>query len=210
MLLLCSRQAGKSALAGALAVRTALAKPRALVLLLSRSERQAGELFADKVLPLYGALGRPAGVAKESALQLTLGNGSRIVTLPGKEETIRVYSGVDLLVIDEAARVPDALYKSVRPMLAVSRGRLIALSSAYAKVGWFYEAFTGSRPWHRTKITAEQCPRISPEFLAEEREELGERWWLMEYFCVFGELVDAVFRQEDIDAALSDEVRPWG
>ncbi len=37
---------------------------------------------------------------------------------------MRGYAGVDLLVIDEAARVPDELYRSVRPMLAVSNGRL--------------------------------------------------------------------------------------
>jgi hypothetical protein len=30
--------------------------------------------------------------------------------------------GVDLLVIDEAAQVPDDPYRAVRPMLAVSNG----------------------------------------------------------------------------------------
>jgi hypothetical protein len=32
---------------------------------------------------------------------------------------------VQLLIIDEAARVPDALYRTVRPMLATSGGRLV-------------------------------------------------------------------------------------
>lgn len=46
----------------------------------------------------------------ESALRLELQNGSRIISLPGKEQTVRGFSGVRLLAIDEAARVPDELY----------------------------------------------------------------------------------------------------
>ena len=113
-----------------------------------------------------------------------------------------------MLVIDEAARVPDDLYRAVRPMLAVSRGRLVCLSSAYAKAGWFYETWTGDEAWHRVKITADQCPRITPEFLAEERQALGARWFNMEYMGEFGELVDAVFSMGDIEAALKDDVEP--
>jgi hypothetical protein len=143
-------------------------------------------------------------------LQLTLANGSRIVSLPGEEGTVRGYSGVRLLVIDEAARVPDALYYSVRPMLAVSRGALIALSSAWAKQGWFYSAWHSQERWQRVKIDAHQCPRISPAFLEEERQALGERWYSMEYLCQFGEMADAVFADADIRAAASagDDVMP--
>jgi hypothetical protein len=79
----------------------------------------------------------------ESALQLELENGSRIVSLPGKEGTIRGYPGARLLAIDEAAWVPDDLYLAVRPMLAVSDGRLVALSTPHGTRGWFYEAWRG-------------------------------------------------------------------
>src|SRR3984893_6156198 len=58
-LMLCSRQAGKSLLAAALALRSAFVEEPALVLLLSPTLRQSGELFRDKVLPLYKGLGRP-------------------------------------------------------------------------------------------------------------------------------------------------------
>src|SRR5437660_244432 len=78
MLLNCSRQSGKSLVAAALAVREALLRPGALVLLLSPTQRQSGELFRDKVLRLYNALGRPVETTQESALQFTLANGSRI------------------------------------------------------------------------------------------------------------------------------------
>jgi hypothetical protein len=206
--MLCSRQSGKSQTAAALALRAALLEAPALVLLLSPTLRQSGELFRDKVLPLWRALGCPYHGRPPSQLALELSNGSRIISLPGEEGTIRGYSGVRLLAIDEAARVPDSLYFAVRPMLAVSRGRLVCLSSAYAKLGWFYEAWTGTEPWRRVKVTAPDCPRITPAFLDEERRALGARWFAMEYLCEFGDLVDAVFRVEDITAAVSADVRP--
>ncbi len=109
----------------------------------------------------------------ESALRLELANGSRLVSLPGTERTVRGYSGVALLVIDEAARVSDALYYSVRPMLAVSGGALLALTTPDGKRGWFYEAWSGAEPWRRVEVKARDCPRISPEFLREERRVLG-------------------------------------
>jgi hypothetical protein len=207
-LLLCSRHAGKSLTAAALALRTALLEAPALVLLLSPTERQSGELFKDKVLRLYNALGRPVPAVQESAVRLTLANGSRVLALPGKEESVRCYSSVALLVVDEASRVVDSLYRSIRPMLAVSRGRLAALSTPFGKRGWFYEAWAGAQAWDRVRIRADECPRITPEFLAEERRALGERWYRQEYECSFEDTIDALFSSEDIAAALNCDVQP--
>jgi hypothetical protein len=208
VLMLCSRQSGKSQVAAALALQTAFSEPGALILLLSPTQRQSGELFQAKVLPLYEALRRPVATVQESQLTMRLANGSRMVAQPGEEKTIRCYSGVKLLVVDEAARVPDDLYRSVRPMLAVSGGRLVALSSAWAKLGWFYEAWTGKGEWHKVKVTARQCPRISPDFLREEEEQLGPRWFAMEYLCEFSDAVDALFTEDDIKAALANDLQP--
>src|SRR4051794_13364086 len=69
VLLLCSRQAGKSTVAAALAIRAALLQAGALVLVLSPSLRQSGELFR-KVLGHFNALGRPVPVPGESALRV--------------------------------------------------------------------------------------------------------------------------------------------
>jgi hypothetical protein len=207
VLLLCSRQAGKSSVAAALALHVTLLRPRSPVLLLSPSLRQSSELFR-KVLDLFNALGRPMRVTAESALRLELANGSRVVSLPGDEKNIRGYSGVALLVIDEAARVEDALYYAVRPMLAVSQGRLVALSTPFGKRGWFHDEWHGEGDWERVKVTAYDCPRIAPAFLAEERRALGERWFAQGFLCDFSECVDAVFSYADIQAALSDQVKP--
>jgi hypothetical protein len=206
----CSRQSGKSTTAAALALRAALLEAGALVLLLSPTLRQSGELFRDKFKKLYNNLGRPVAARQESALTMELVNGSRIISLPGDEGTIRGYSGVSLLVLDEAARIVDDLYLSVRPMLAVSGGRLVALSTPWGKRGWFFEEWTGQAEWDRVEITADQCPRITAEFLGEERQALGERYFRQEYFCSFEDVIDAVFSECDIVAtAVLEQTEHW-
>jgi len=144
----------------------------------------------------------------ESALRLELDNGSRIVSLPGKEGTVRGYSGVRLLAIDEASRVVDELYYAVRPMLAVSQGRLLALSTPFGNRGWWFEAWRSDEPWERYEVPATLCPRISPEFLEEERRSMGHWWYEQEYLCRFMDAQDAVFRHDDIQAALTPDVSP--
>jgi hypothetical protein len=207
MLLLCSRQSGKSTTAGVMALSQALYKAGSLALLLSPSLRQSQELF-KVVAGFFQALGRPIPAAQESALRLELVNGSRIISLPGREVSIRGFSGVDLLVIDEAARVADDLYYSVRPMLAVSGGRLVGLSTPFGRRGWFYREFTEGDGWERVRVTAVACPRISAEFLEQERKSMPEMWFNQEYLCEFVEITGQLFSYEHVMGALSSEVQP--
>ena len=206
-LLLCSRQTGKSTTTAFLALHEAIYRERALVLMLSPSLRQSQELFR-KALHAYGKLPiRPASI-NENSLRLELANGSRIISLPGREETIRGFSGVSLLIIDEASRVTDELYYSVRPMIAVSSGRLICLSTPFGRQGFFYEEWTQNNDWSRLKITADQCSRISPEFLDEERKSLGPHRFAQEYFCEFLETSYQVFGRDLIASAFDQSIAP--
>ncbi|WP_246524389.1 terminase large subunit domain-containing protein [Gemmata palustris] len=202
-LLLASRQVGKSETSAAAALHTVLARAGALVLITAPSQRQAIECFR-KAAERYERLGRPVP-GKVNATFMELANGSRLLAVPGSEKTIRGFSAVSLLVVDEAARVPDALMAGVRPMLAVSGGRLLACTTAFGKRGWFYDAYSGSEPWYRLRITADKCPRITSAFLESERKALGERHWKQEYFCSFEDAEGAVFDTDDILAAGSDE-----
>ena len=203
-----SRQSGKSTAAGLLAVHTALYEPGSLSLLLSPTLRQSGELF-KKAVAVYREAGRPVPPESETALTLTLENGSRIVSLPGQERVVRGYSAVRLLVIDEAARVPDDLYASVRPMLAVSAGRLVALSTPFGTRGWWYEAWCNGEAWERYEVPATEVPRISPAFLEEERRTLGEWWFEQEYMCRFLAAETQAFRREDIERTFEEEAEAW-
>jgi hypothetical protein len=169
------------------------------VLLLSPSQRQSGEIFR-KVLELYAALGQPLPARSRTQRRLELANGSRVLCLPGREGTIRSFGGVRLLVLDEAARIPDALYHSVRPMLAVSQGRLVALSTPFGQRGWFWQEWEGNGPWRRFRIPWRDCPRITPDFIAEEVRAMGEPWVQQEYETLFTALEGLVY--PDFERAL--------
>lgn len=208
LILNCSRQAGKSSTTSVLAVHTALYQPDSLVLLTSPSLRQSSELFRA-CLRVYRAAGQPVPSEAESALRLELANGSRIVSLPGSEGTIRGYSAVRLLVLDEAARIPDDLVAAVRPMLAVSGGRLVALSTPWGKRGWFYRTWLDGEGWQRVKVMAYQCPRIPREFLEAERAALTDLEFRSEYLCEFVAVEGAIFSAEEIAAAtVGDSLQP--
>lgn len=207
VLLNCSRQSGKSTMSALVALHNALYSPGTLILCLAPALRQSQELFA-KIAGFYRELGRPVLPVAEQRLGLELANGSRIVTLPGSEKTIRGFSGVDLLIVDEAARVSDELYYAIRPMLAVSGGSLMMMSTPFGKRGVFFEEWENGQGWERYTVTAEEVPRISTEFLEEERMSLGEWWFLQEYMCRFMDTVDQVFASEVVERAVTDEVKP--
>lgn len=207
MLLNCSRQSGKSTTTALIALHTATYEPASLVLLLSPSLRQSAELFRT-VARHYTATGAQVPSTAESRLRLELENGSRILSLPASEATVRGFAGVDLLIFDEASRVHDDLYAATRPMLATSGGRIIALSTPFGKRGWWSDAWHSRQDWKRVKVTAAECPRIPPAFLQEERASLGEWWFAQEYECQFLDAESAAFRSEDIERAFM-EIETW-
>jgi hypothetical protein len=207
VLLNCCRQSGKSTMSGVIALHKALYHPGSLILCLAPALRQSQELFG-KIASFYRDLGRPVSPVGERKLSLELENGSRIVTLPGTDKTIRGFSGAALLIVDEASRVADELYFAVRPMLAVSRGALMMLSTPHGKRGVFHEEWTSGHGWERYRVSASEVPRISEAFLAEERSSLPARIYRQEYECSFEDVEDAVFAYEDVQAAISTEVTP--
>jgi hypothetical protein len=209
VLLNCSRQSGKSTMSAVIALHRALYHPASLVLCLAPALRQSQELFG-KIAGFYRDLGRPVQPKGERKLSLELENGSRIITLPGSEKTIRGFSGAALLLVDETSRVDDSLYYAIRPMLAVSGGSLMMLSTPYGKRGVFYEEWTaqdGER-WERYEVPARQCPRIPAEFLEEERRVLPSWVYRQEYECSFEETEDQVFTTEMVERAVTAEVKP--
>ncbi len=206
-LLMNARQTGKSTTVAALAVQTALYDP-GLILAVSPSERQSKELFI-KAKNMYLQLDGVPRIIQESTKSMELENGSRIIALPGNEANIRCYSAVKLLLVDEAARIDDELITAVMPMLAVSRGKLVALTTPYGRRGWFYEAWEHGGPeWQRIMVTADACPRISPEFLKEQEKILGPWQYRQEYLCEFVDTEEQFFSSALIEAAISTEVLP--
>jgi Terminase large subunit, T4likevirus-type, N-terminal len=207
-LLLCCRQAGKSTAAAAAALHEAIYHPGSLTLMIAPTARQAVELFR-KSQQLLSSLKVPPVSVSNTISGLELANGSRIVCLPASEDTIRGYSSVSLIILDEAARIDDEIYFALRPMLIISGGRLLALSTPDGQRGWFYEAWVRDDDvWTKVKITAGDCPRIDPARLAEERATMTPAFYAAEYECVFGDAVDSIFFLEDLEAAIDHTLTP--
>jgi len=207
-LLNCTRQWGKSTVTAAKAIHHALHVKGSLTLVVSPSARQSGE-FLRKAAEFARKLGLPAKGDGDNEISLAMPDGSRIVGLPGNESTVRGFSAVSLLLVDEAARVSDEMYMAIRPMLAVSDGALWLMSTPLGKRGFFYDTWANGGPeWERIRATATECPRISPKFLEEERATMGERWFRQEYLCEFEEAVSGVFGRDLVDRAMSDEIEP--
>ncbi len=204
----CSRQWGKSTVAAAKAVERAFSRPASLVLVSSPSERQSAE-FLRKAAEMVARLKiRPRGDG-DNAISLLLPNGSRIVGLPGNEATVRGFSKPSLILIDEASRVDDSLYKSLRPMLAVGDGDLWLMSTPFGKRGFFYECWEhGVEDWLKVSVPATECPRISKSFLEAERATMGSAWFEQEYLCGFLEDGPQMFGRGLLEAAMDDEVPP--
>jgi hypothetical protein len=180
-----------------------------LTVVVSPSGRQSGE-FVRKAAQFMARLGmRPKGDG-HNEMSLALRNGSRIVGLPGNEKTVRGFSAVSLLLIDEASRVSDELYRALRPMLAVSDGALWLMSTPRGKRGFFYEEWANGGPrWERVQATARECPRIGPAFLEQERASMGERMFRQEYLCSFEDEVSGVFSEASVRGAFTDDFGPW-
>ena len=212
LILLCSRQTGKTTITAVKALHRVLFTPGCLVLVLSPSQRQSQELFR-KVAKLVEMLSDAPKKVEDNKLSMSLANGSRIVSLPSTETTVRGFSSPDLVIIDEAARVTNELYYSVRPMLATSSGQLILLSTPAGRQGFFFDAWENEKEWRKIKITAQDCKRITPAFLQEELSTLGRWFYSQEYECEFVEGEHSMFRYDDVLKAFTPEVKSlnlWG
>ena len=191
-----------------MALHTALAAPGSLSLIVSPSLRQSQESFR-RVAALAQANAQAVPLEARSALRLELANRSRIISLPGAEGTIRGYAGVQLVVLDEAARVPDDVFYTVTPMVAVSAGRQLLLSTPHGQQGFFYETWAHGEAWEKVQVTAAECPRISAAFLAEEQRSMPDYVFASEYECRFVQTEAHVFRLEDLYEMMDPSVEPW-
>ncbi len=193
----CCRQWGKSTTAAVRALHHALHNPNSETILIAPGLRQSAELLR-KITNLS-----PEPIAKSDGTNrhsLQFPNGARILALPANRDKIRGFSNVSLLIIDEAAWVPTSLYFAVRPFLAAApNASLLVMSTPNGDSGFFYQTWANNQPWHRITVKATDCPRISPEFLAEEQATLSENFFRQEYMCEFLSHNRAVFSGDLIE-----------
>jgi hypothetical protein len=204
IILNCSRQSGKSTTSAILALWEAIYKPNSVIVIDSPSLRQSQELMI-KFESFLAMMPDVKTLETDTKLTKLFPNGSRVLALPGSEKTIRGISAVTLFIEDEAALVSDELYMAIRPMLAVSDGRLVLMSTPHGRRGHFHEVWENKDRWgwQAFEIPAQRCSRISKEFLEEERE--SNFWYPQEFECQFMENEDQLFSDDVIDSIFSVE-----
>jgi len=185
LILLSARQVGKSTIAALRALYLALRHRNSLILMISPVGSQAGEILA-KATSFAADLGlriRGDGINDQSLL---LPNGSRLIARPAVPVSLRGYSQARLVIVDEAAYVSAESYQALAPILAVGGGALWVISTPAGPVGHFAELWHNQdEAWERHSISATECPRLTPEFLAAERRTYGDLYVAREYLCQF-------------------------
>ena len=212
LLINCSRQSGKSTVAGLLATHKAVFNAGSLSVILAPANRQSAETLRVAKRAYRTAV--PDGrLLRDNVYDLEFSNNSRVVTVPATEGTIRGIPGVKLLILDEASRIPDEVYFAALPFIAASKGQRIAMSTPNGLRGWWSRAWHGEdgEPWSKVEVPATECPRLSKEKLEGYRLSMNERRFMQEFMCQFNALEGAWLDSQAVDhaAQIRDDYPSW-
>jgi len=200
-----ARQTGKTTAIAIKVIHFGFTNANTTTLIVSRGLRQSMIMFGviENFVKTHPILRKSVVKSTRTMIQLT--NGSRIVALPCGHDgaSLRGYTA-DLVVMDEAAFMPEDVIASVIfPMLATTNGKAIMLSTPWGRDHIFYRSFKNSNYWSQ-HVSAEECPRISGEFLEEQRRDIGELRYKMEYEAEFVEGENCFFSQDLLRECVED------
>lgn len=200
-ILLAGRQCGKTTSIALLVAHRAITVPGSEILIVGPAERQAKRLFRVAKL-FWRRAGEPHGAVSDRLTGLELGNGSVIEAVAAVEHTTRGFSPT-LLVVEEAAFMPSAVYYQLQGSTVRTAGEEILLSTAGFKDGFFYDVWSSDEDWHRVQIRSDEMPQhISPEQLERRRLRMPREFFEAEYCCKFLESTGGLFSYDDIQEAL--------
>jgi len=186
LLLLVHRQGGKSTAVGIKALHRALFRAKQTIVIVSPTQRQSSEMLRS-IRNILMQTQYAHELTIDNVMTMEFRNQSRIISLPGTGWNIRGLTS-NLVIVDEAAGVPDQIFAAVSPMLLTTHGQFIILSTPQNKTGEFYKAYV-SEIWRKYTIKASDNPRmLSPEnqrFLQTELMDRGSRIYNQEYECEF-------------------------
>jgi hypothetical protein len=205
-LLVCARQTGKSTTTALLAAYHA-AHRSARVVVIAPSQRQSS-LSYRKVESVLKA-DQSVTITRATATVVELANGGTVTCLPGNQPSLARGETADIVLMDEGAFVKDSLYAVVSPMLAATGGVMICPTTPAGMRGELHRLWSaGGEAWHRVTVKATECPRISPAFLAKERQRLGELLYSQEYECRFVTGGTGYFSGADLEKLFGDLREP--
>ena len=186
-LCICSgRQVGKSQIIAIKAAEFIVRNPKKQVLIISITEDQAERMLQKILLYLSDNYKKliAKGTNRPTKHKIRLINKSEVVTKAvGQYGTGVLGMTVDVVVPDECAYLPEAIWESITPMLLTTGGKMWLLSTPNAKQGYFFDAYTDPSMGFKTfHVTSEEVAKARPEpqrtimlqYLKREKERMTE------------------------------------
>lgn len=199
------RQVGASTASAALGIHVCLYEAPATVVIVSPSERQSREILLRAKAAIRN-LSRD--LIEDSASALGLGNGSRLLSLPGTPTSVRGYTA-RLLILDEAAYLDSDTIVASSALVATG-GRTLVLSTPAGAARWFYETWEADLPgWSKINVPTPSVPTVSADFLARQRHELGPVAYAQEYLGEFTAGGSSLFAEEKLRSLVRADVAAW-
>lgn len=212
--LLWCRQSGKSFLLAYYAIRRAIEKANHRVVVISPSERQSKE-FMEKVRLHISAIKNLRIEFFEdvvaNVLEARFPQGSKIIALPSKPETVRGFSGD--VIMDEASFFDRGheVYQAVFPTITRKPDyKLIAISTPRSKKDVFYFLWESAKDdplWFRYSLNIYDAVKkgLNVDIEALRRGIRNERAWRTEYLCEFLD-EDEVLLPYEVITSCEDDV----
>ena len=214
-LCLCTgRQVGKTLTFARKAAERMIKQPNSKIIIVSLTEDQA-KLIIVMILDYLQAFYDKSiakGKNKPTQNKIVLKNGSSAIARPvgNTGDAVRGFTG-DVLIIDEASRMPALMWAASRPTLLTTAGEIWMCSTPAGKEGYFWEAFQNKNNRFKVfHINSEEVMRNrvisdtwtekqraeSIEFLKNEREDMSELQYGQEYLGLFLEELQRFFSEE--------------
>jgi hypothetical protein len=200
------RQTGKSRSLSNLGTWWAFRRPNQHVLIVSASDDAARRLLSE----VKSAVARPplsGSVVDDLAAVVRLTNGSVIRSVPASERAIRGWT-VDLLLVDEAALVPDDILAGAAIPTTAARpdARIVLASTPWAQAGLFYSyVLSGDSEYVRLVAwTLHDAPWIARDAIEHARATLPEARFRAEYQAEFVSDESAYFSADLLLSSVAD------
>ena len=216
-----SRQCGKSSTFMIKAVHKIISKPNALVLVVAEQRqsnedlRKARDLCRayDSYLQEHTEGKLTLNLLTDNKTSLELNNNSRLIALPANEK-IRGYSNPDMVIIDEASRIPDEVFIAIDPMITMGMGQLFITSTPNGNQGFFYHQWKDPRYTLRLEIPYFKSERVMKEkkvldHINALRFTLGDAYVKQEYECAFLDDISSLFTEQALNASLDEKEAPF-
>jgi hypothetical protein len=203
-ILLCTgRQVGKTTVFAIKCAKYMLNNPRSNIIIVSLTEDQA-KLIIVMILDYleHGYMKLiSSGRDKPTQNRIILKNGSMALARPvgNTGDAVRGFTG-DVLILDEAARMPELVFAAARPVLLTTAGKIWMSSTPFGKQGYFYESYLNRnnrfKIWHinsediinNRKISAdwtEEKRSAAIQYLKDEKIDMSELQYGQEYLGLF-------------------------